>query len=78
LDRPNNSVFMIFIFLGLFLISLVLLLGCAEKMFYSYALAGREPGTRDDSFVTGKVSLKASLSSIPFLFCLLLYVIVSL
>ncbi|MBO7148414.1 MAG: CPBP family intramembrane metalloprotease [Clostridia bacterium] len=78
LDRPNNSVFMIFIFLGLFLISLVLLLGCAEKMFYSYALSGRDPGTRDDSFVTGKVSFKSSLSSIPFLFCLLLYIIVSL
>ena len=78
LDRPNNGVFMIFIFLGLFLISLVLLLGCAEKMFYSYALSGRDPGTRDDSFVTGKVSFKSSLSSIPFLFCLLLYIIVSL
>ncbi|MBQ7820671.1 MAG: CPBP family intramembrane metalloprotease [Clostridia bacterium] len=78
LDRPNNNVFMIFIFVGLFLLSLVLLLGCAEKMFYSYALAGRDPGTRDDSYVHGKVTFKNSLISIPFLVCLAIYIITSL
>ncbi len=78
LDRPNNGVFMIFIFVGLFLTFTVLLLGCAEKMFYSYAISGRDPGTRNDSFVSGKVTLRLSLISVPFLVCFLLYIIISL
>lgn len=77
LDRPKNNVFMIFIFVGLFLVSLIFLLGCAEKMFYSYALAGREPYERDDSFVCGKVSFKTSFISLPFIFCIVLYIITS-
>ncbi|MBE6606408.1 MAG: CPBP family intramembrane metalloprotease [Ruminococcaceae bacterium] len=78
LDRPKNTIFMIFIFAGLFLTSLVLLLGVAEKMFYSYALLGKEPPLRDDSFVYGKLNLKASFISLPFIFCVIVYIITSL
>ena len=78
LDRPKNNVFMIFIFVGLFLLFLFFTLGCAEKMFYSYALENRETPERNDNFVWGKVSLKSSLISLPFILCILLYVITSL
>ncbi len=78
LDRPKNNIFMIFIFAGLFLTSFIFLLGCAEKMFYSYALAGREPHARDDSFVYGKVNIKTSFISLPFILCAILYIITSL
>lgn len=78
LDRPKNNIFMIFIFGGLFLISVVSSLGCAEKMFYSYALAGKDPPLRDDSFVWGKPSLKTAFISVPFIFCFILYMIISI
>lgn len=78
LDRPKNNIFMIFIFVGLFLLFLFFTLGCAEKMFYSYALENRETPERNDNFVYGKISIKSSLISLPFIFCILLYVITSL
>lgn len=78
LDRPKNNIFMIFIFVGLFLLFLFFTLGCAEKMFYSYALENRETPERNDNFVFGKVTIKNSLISLPFIFCILLYVITSL
>ena len=78
LDRPKNNVFMIFIFVGLFLLFLFFTLGCAEKMFYSYALENRETPERNDNFVWGKVSIKNSFISLPFILCILLYVITSL
>lgn len=78
LDRPKNNIFMTFIFVGVFLIVLIMMLGCAEKMFYSYALAGKEPEVRDDSYVGGKVDFKSALSSIPFLLAVILYIIISI
>lgn len=78
LDRPKNNIFMIFIFLGFFLIVLIFLLGCAEKMFYSYYLEGRLPPERDDSYVCGKVSLKNAFVSLPFILNFILYIIISI
>ncbi len=78
LDRPKNNIFMIFIFAGAFLLFVVLLFGCAEKMFYSYFVMGKEPQMRDDSFVYGKVTLKTAFVSLPFLLCLILYIITSI
>ena len=78
MQNPNSWWTVPLIFAGLFLTSLVLLLGVAEKMFYSYALLGKEPPLRDDSFVYGKLNLKASFISLPFIFCVIVYIITSL
>ena len=78
LDRPKNNIFMIFVFVGLFLTCLFFTLGCAEKLFYSYALENRETPERNDNYVYGKVSLKNSFISLPFLLCTVLYIITSL
>ncbi len=78
LDRPKNNIFMIFVFFGLFIVLLVFLLGCAEKMFYSYSLQDKSPPERDDSYVCGKINMKNVFISLPFILNFILYIIISL
>lgn len=78
LDRPKNNIFMIFVFLGLLLIILIFLFGCAEKMFYSYSLTKKRPPERNDSFVVGNINTKNVFISLPFILCAILYIIISL